>query len=616
MRSILFQALTLVLSAAICLGIAFWAVGWVEQRSLAAVAAALSDDGQDWVHPDADGMRVILAGVAPDEPSRFRALSVAGEVVDGARLVDEMEVAPPEEVSAPTYQVEILRNGADLSMIGLVPSLEDRDELRESMRRIAGSVVFTDLLETAEGAPPESWDAAVEFGVEALASLDRAKVSISPERVTVAALVDSGEKKRQVEKWLSNAVPKGLALGLDIDAPRPVIAPFTARFTLENGSARFDACAAGTDEGAARIVRAAVDAGLTGTLDCTLGLGAPSPRWGEAVAAAIGTVKSLGGGTVTFSDGDVTLVAPQGTDSATFDAEVGALEDALPPVFAVHAVLPPPPLAPEDEDGEGPARFTAIRDGEGLVQLRGRLGKELDRRVVESFAQARFGAAETTAGIRIDDAVPQAWTPRVLAGLDALGYVADGSVAITPENVAVRGETGSTEARGEIARLLSEQLGGGASFDIDVTYIQELDPEAGLPSPHECVRMVQAAAAERKITFAPSSAEFDPASRETLDRIGGILRGCGPVPMEIAGYTDSQGREIMNLNLSQERADAVLTALMSRRILTSGIEAKGYGEADPIADNDTEAGREANRRIEFRLIAPEVEVEEAATGPH
>ena len=87
--------------------------------------------------------------------------------------------------------------------------------------------------------------------------------------------------------------------------------------------------------------------------------------------------------------------------------------------------------------------------------------------------------------------------------------------------------------------------------------------------------------------------------------------------MEIAGYTDSQGREEMNLSLSQERADAVLTALMSRRILTSGITARGFGEADPIADNDTEEGREANRRIEFRFTGRRARrAGGAATGPH
>ncbi len=72
--------------------------------------------------------------------------------------------------------------------------------------------------------------------------------------------------------------------------------------------------------------------------------------------------------------------------------------------------------------------------------------------------------------------------------------------------------------------------------------------------------------------------------------------------MEIGGYTDSQGREEMNTSLSQQRADSVRAALLARRVLTGNISSKGYGEADPIADNDTAEGREANRRIEFKLL--------------
>ena len=75
--------------------------------------------------------------------------------------------------------------------------------------------------------------------------------------------------------------------------------------------------------------------------------------------------------------------------------------------------------------------------------------------------------------------------------------------------------------------------------------------------------------------------------------------------MEIAGHTDSQGREQMNLNLSQSRAEAVLAAIMERRIRTKNLTAKGYGEVSPIADNKTEEGREANRRIEFTLVGSE-----------
>ena len=86
-----------------------------------------------------------------------------------------------------------------------------------------------------------------------------------------------------------------------------------------------------------------------------------------------------------------------------------------------------------------------------------------------------------------------------------------------------------------------------------------------------------------------------------MNAIAEILAECGDLRIEIQGHTDSQGRESMNQRLSQDRAQSVLNELRARRILTSSYTAKGYGEENPIADNGTEAGRENNRRIEFRV---------------
>jgi OOP family OmpA-OmpF porin len=58
----------------------------------------------------------------------------------------------------------------------------------------------------------------------------------------------------------------------------------------------------------------------------------------------------------------------------------------------------------------------------------------------------------------------------------------------------------------------------------------------------------------------------------------------------------------MNLQLSQSRATAVLIELQRRKVLTTNYVAKGYGELQPIGENDTEDGREINRRIEFKLV--------------
>ncbi|HRD65265.1 MAG TPA: OmpA family protein [Candidatus Competibacter sp.] len=67
----------------------------------------------------------------------------------------------------------------------------------------------------------------------------------------------------------------------------------------------------------------------------------------------------------------------------------------------------------------------------------------------------------------------------------------------------------------------------------------------------------------------------------------------------IAGHTDAVGSDQRNLELSQERAQAVKDYLIERGIVSNRLIAKGYGEAYPVASNATEAGRELNRRSEF-----------------
>ena len=88
----------------------------------------------------------------------------------------------------------------------------------------------------------------------------------------------------------------------------------------------------------------------------------------------------------------------------------------------------------------------------------------------------------------------------------------------------------------------------------------------------------------------------------TMDELAKILKDCPAVRMEVAGHTDAQGSEGGNQALSQARAEAVVVALQGRQVNVAGLKAVGYGESRPIADNQLEEGREANRRIEFTLI--------------
>jgi len=614
----------LFLIAAMISVLAAWiSIGVIERNSHEVVSDALVLQGHEWVTVETDGLQVFLSGTAPSEGDRFRALSIAGTRVDAGRLIDQMEVVAAAAITPPHFSIEVLRNDAGISLIGLIPAEADRRALTRRIGRIAGDADVIDLLETADYPMPSRWNEAVEFAIDALDMLPRSKISVSAQRVAITAISDSAVQKRKWETELAGNKPGGLALALDISAPRPVITPFTLRFLITEGpggqQARFDACSAHTEQGRNMILAAAAVAGLEGEASCTLGLGVPSPEWPQAVARGIEAVAELGGGSLTFSDADITLVAPDTTPQAIFDRIAAELEAELPELFSLHAVLPEPVKIDGTGEGEdGPPEFVATRSPEGLVQLRGRLSDEAQRAAAESYARARFGVENVYAATRLDDALPRGWSSRVLTALEVLGYLDNGSVVVQPEVVDLRGKTGNPDASAEVSRILSEQLGEAEDFRVNVEYVETLDPEAAGPTPEECVGSINTILGATKITFAPGSADINAESREVIDAIVAVMETCTEVPMEIAGYTDSQGRESMNQALSQSRAQAVLNALLARRVLTENLVAHGYGEADPIADNGTEEGREANRRIEFHLIVPEQPAaegqEEGASG--
>ena len=599
-----------VLAAVLCYIGAVWAVNGVEARSTELVHMRLSQAGLDWARVRADGLQLHLSGTAPTEAIRFRAISVASSEVDPGRIRDDMEVTPAKAIAAPRFSVELLRNEDGISLIGLVPTSTGHDPIVARVRPLAADGKVTDMLETSDYAAPEGWNPALEFGLAALKLLPRSKISIAADRVAVIAISSSPDAKRKLETDLARMAPKGVKVALDISAPRPVITPFTLRFLIDADGARFDACSADTDLARDRILTAAVAAGAKGKLACTVGLGVPSPTWADAAVEAIAAVKALGRASVTFSDADVTLLAADTVPQATYDRVIGDLGARLPEVFSLKATLAEKPKATKDK---GPAEFTATLSPEGKVQLRGRLNDERLRDAVTSFARAEFGAESVYNAARLDPDLPDGWPVRVLAGLDALARLHHGALLVRADTVEVKGVTGSKDASDAISRVLSDRLGQGKAFSIAVHYDAAFDPRAGLPGPQECVDAVNTILTAKQVTFDPGSDRPDTASAKTLDALADALRPCTRVPMEVAGYTDNQGRTEMNLALSQARAEAVVKAILARRVPVENLSPKGYGEADPIADNATDAGREANRRIEFSLITDDSKAKAATT---
>ncbi|RMG83732.1 MAG: OmpA family protein [Bacteroidetes bacterium] len=104
------------------------------------------------------------------------------------------------------------------------------------------------------------------------------------------------------------------------------------------------------------------------------------------------------------------------------------------------------------------------------------------------------------------------------------------------------------------------------------------------------------------VYFDSGKSTLRPESYKALNNLAEVMLHKKSMKIEIAGHTDSDGDDEANMKLSQARAEAVKSYLIKKGIEAERIVAKGYGETQPVASNDTEEGKQKNRRTEVRIL--------------
>lgn len=142
-------------------------------------------------------------------------------------------------------------------------------------------------------------------------------------------------------------------------------------------------------------------------------------------------------------------------------------------------------------------------------------------------------------------------------------------------------------------------------------YLSELENQREVIQDHDVTRIKVGAKVEIKnIFFDFGKASLRADSREELDKLYDIMNR-SEIVIEFGGHTDNVGSDETNLRLSQERVNSVKTYLVDKGINEARIAAVGYGETQPIADNETEEGRQRNRRVELQITQLRLEREGA-----
>ena len=577
-----------------------WAVRMLEKDTKAKVDASLNAAGQTWASIETDGLIVGLNGEAPSETARFRALEVTARIVDTNRIDDQTTIVASGNSQIPDFTVEILRNGEELSLIGLVPGKKARIGILQQIETFRNDGQFTDLMESLEFEPPEGWTEALGYAVTVSERLPKSRVVVRPGGVSVEAFFDDARSARETRESLNLEKPEGIDLSLDFSAPKSIVAPFRFVATINEGQLNVTECWSDTQAAKGAIYTALSD--LETEADCPEALGAPSPEWSGAVVASIEALGIVQNATLTITDADVLLEGIEQSNLEMFDAAAQNLRDALPEFFSLKVQTPGFTAAPEPRALSAPT-FTANLTEDGKLSINGPMRDTMSREATIGFAAAQFPNKTVTTNLSVAANVPPGWSPRVLAALDALSLLNDGSVEMTMDSLTLAGRSAQEDAPKFITAALKDRIDTD-SMILDVLHeprlanvVSQADVDA-----QECERQLAGILREAQIVFDPNSSTISEESEILVDEIAFIVSSCPNATFEIGGHTDSQGREEMNLALSQSRADAVMDALLSRDVLLDQLSAQGFGESEPIADNETENGRARNRRIAFKLI--------------
>lgn len=255
------------------------------------------------------------------------------------------------------------------------------------------------------------------------------------------------------------------------------------------------------------------------------------------------------------------------------------------------------PMTPSVADFVDPlsAPEISVEYSKGRIRLAGSSASDEHETVLRLIVAEQFAGSPARFDFQ-PSILPGAQWEAASARLVYLLAASDTAIAtLRPRAVSVRGVTSVPDVFRSRLRFLREELPADAEMWADVLTVTARTSFDAL-----CARTFDSLFLQ-PVTFYESSADIRDSSLVTLDRITEFARDCPGATIAIRGHTDASGDETWNQKLSLARARAVAERIVANGIDPNRLIVSGVGSAEPIADNSTSHGRQANRRIEFEL---------------
>lgn len=437
-------------------------------------------------------------------------------------------------VAASVHGIKTNVSGRDIEVSGLADSTAERDHILETLGIVQGRRVVRDKIEVLETAAPYTFSAAK-----------------SDKGTTVSGYVPT------------EAAREGIAVVLDGDASALKLAS-----------------------------------------------GAPG-GWTIVAQDGLSALMKLNKGTLSMSDKSLTL-SGEATTPADGEAALAELRD-VPPGYMVKTSF-------DYLDDGKPVAFELVYSATDGASVSGKVPAGLTTHEIATALGLDQVSGEPTVANSGDSAPPlgvmkklSSWLPEfetlTLAFGDDKGFDLTGSASPGADIQLL--ETGMSNDLGDAVAVSvaaatdlppeGTSRKNAATGETEVLtagyWLPQMDFVAGYG---QCRDKANALLSQRDVNFVTGSARLDARSLQVINAMTALVMKCvqsGDLRVEVGGHTDSQGDSAFNMDLSQKRADAVVEALKARGIPADAITAAGYGDTEPVAGNDTEDGRAANRRV-------------------
>ena len=550
-----------------------------------------------WVVVQPDGIEVVLKGKAPHQIEYLYFLSSAYEVFDPRRIIDQIKVNVGEYVFPENYSLKLVFDEKEILVFGKFPTNNGKNSFFATLQAKPFEFTIIDHTQSLDGRERPEYISTIKFIPSILNQLDSGVIVATGKSIGISSFIDSQTQANEIIQNLDSTKTSEITISYNLTAPLQKLSPYRFEVLFNETANDVVSCYAETEKDLELIQSFLKDKLGLSEVGCTLALGQPSDRWKDNIISLTDALSEEKNLVLTLSDFLVLIQVPPESSQEYINEIQGIVQELIPEDYIAQVIT-----NGDEKEFEEIYDLRVVKGKDGQASIHGNTVDELSKNLIYSLVDSILLPQQIGNLITLDETTNEIDYELIAAGTRSLDLFYEGTMLLHKNKLTLRGKTITDNNRDQIEAKLISQFGLG-NFSLEVEVDRSL-ARAELMSFEKCIQEINDILSTKKITFASGSAIIDENSRDVIQELIPVLNQCYHFKWEIEGHTDSYGNSIKNLELSKDRADAVLIQISLEGIPIENFIARGYGELRPIESNQTKEGRAANRRI---VISPFLE---------